>query len=312
MARDGVVNVVERLRDRGFDPRRVGDDSWVARCPARRSADHALAISRNEFNHVVLECRSADNCPYDRIIAALGFTNDHVYAETPDWLIGRWRRVQIQGLSQEVLVLRSSSRVEAVEIPERQGSLQVLSRLASSARLFRSAEGRFCAQVSVNDRLEIHGLMSAGFSDWLIDGYLAGRAEPPSGWAIRRVVGMLAQGPGAIHYRSSRGLRPRRPRERHRRLALFPRPRRSQRQGRRHLRSRLVDRRSIGRPLPSPRGISSASGTGSRRLNRSAAPLRQSLGSGFPPHDCLVDGGPPAGGPLPHPVFGCPVEYRAV
>ena len=30
---------------------------------------------------------------------ALGFTNDHVYAETPDWLISRLRRVPIQPAS---------------------------------------------------------------------------------------------------------------------------------------------------------------------------------------------------------------------
>ena len=74
---------------------------------------------------------------------------------------------------------------------ERQSSVQVLSRLASSARLFRSADGRFCAQVPVGDRLEIYGLKSAAFRDWLIDGYLIDQPEPPSSWAIRRVVGML-------------------------------------------------------------------------------------------------------------------------
>ena len=77
------------------------------------------------------------------------------------------------------------------EKPERQSSVQVLTRLASSARLFRSADGRFCAQVPVGDRLEIYGLRSAGFRDWLIDGYMIGQPEPPSSWAIRRVVGML-------------------------------------------------------------------------------------------------------------------------
>ena len=57
--------------------------------------------------------------------------------------------------------------------------------------MFRSADGRFCAQVPVGDRLEIYGLKSAAFRDWLIDGYLIGQPEPPSSWAIRRVVGML-------------------------------------------------------------------------------------------------------------------------
>jgi hypothetical protein len=70
-------------------------------------------------------------------------------------------------------------------------SIQVLSRLASHAQLFRSADGRFCARVPVGDRLEIFGLTSAGFRDWLIAGFLIYQPEPPSSWAIRRVVGML-------------------------------------------------------------------------------------------------------------------------
>jgi hypothetical protein len=55
----------------------------------------------------------------------------------------------------------------------------------------RPADGHFRAQVRVGDRLEIYGLRSAGFRDWLIDGYMNGQTEPPSSWAIRRVVGML-------------------------------------------------------------------------------------------------------------------------
>ena len=43
-----------------------------------------------------------------------------------------------------------------------------ISELASGARLFRSADGHSCAQVRVGDRLEIYGLRSAGFRDWLI------------------------------------------------------------------------------------------------------------------------------------------------
>ncbi len=40
-------------------------------------------------------------------------------------------------------------------------------------------------------RLEIFGLRSAAFRDWLIDGFLIDQPEPPSHWAIRRVIGML-------------------------------------------------------------------------------------------------------------------------
>jgi energy-coupling factor transporter ATP-binding protein EcfA2 len=231
MVRDGVANVVDRLRDRGFAPRKVGVDTWEARCPMHRSVDHALAITRNEFNHVILECRSTENCQYHSIIRALGFTNEHVYAETSDWLISRLSRVEVQRaffqstaaerppmhpnpLPVEAGAMSGSDRpiepedtvfsasplpeelgrgpdVSSGDNVERMNSVQVLSRLASNAQLFRSADGRFCAQVPVGDRLEIYRLESAAFRDWLIDGFLSDQPEPPSNWAIRRVVGML-------------------------------------------------------------------------------------------------------------------------
>jgi hypothetical protein len=96
MVRDGIANMVIRLQESGFDPHRVGPDSWESRCPAHRSMDCVLSITRNEFNHVVLECRSSENCQHIQIIRALGYTNDHVYAETPDWLIRRLSRVSVQ------------------------------------------------------------------------------------------------------------------------------------------------------------------------------------------------------------------------
>ena len=96
MVRDGVANIVIALQERGYDPRRVGDDAWEVRCPAHRSSEHALSITRNEHNHVVLDCRSAENCPHTRIIGALGLTNELLYAETADWLISRLKRTPIQ------------------------------------------------------------------------------------------------------------------------------------------------------------------------------------------------------------------------
>jgi hypothetical protein len=96
MVRDGVANIVSRLQECGFDPRKVSRDAWESRCPAHRSLDHALSITRNEFNHVVLTCRSAGNCSHVSVIRALGFTNDHVYAETPDWLISQLRRIAVK------------------------------------------------------------------------------------------------------------------------------------------------------------------------------------------------------------------------
>jgi hypothetical protein len=267
MVRDGVANLVIRLQECGFDPRRVGADAWEARCPAHRGADDSLAITRDALNHPVLECRSTQKCPHSQIVRALGIANDHVYAETPDWLIRRLSRVPIQPASftspgpngdneigtsaaegadesartllpqqedanGDAMLASESSSPKAIYPAEREGGpalprprgersaegrmrggsrptfhplsgaengerlerpslVQVLSRIASSARLLRSADGRFCAQVPVGDRSEIYGLKSAGFRDWLIDGYLVDQPEPPSSWAIRRVVGML-------------------------------------------------------------------------------------------------------------------------
>ncbi len=96
MVRDGVANIVSRLRECGRALRKVGHDAWESRCPAHRSLDHALSITRNELNHVVLTCQSAENCTHLSVLRALGFTNDHLYAETPDWLIDQLRRVRVE------------------------------------------------------------------------------------------------------------------------------------------------------------------------------------------------------------------------
>jgi hypothetical protein len=87
--------------------------------------------------------------------------------------------------------IETSSIAEPSDALERLSAVGLLTRLAASARFFRSADGRFCAQVPVGDRLEIYGLRSAALRDWLIDGYLVSHPEPPSSWAIRRVVAML-------------------------------------------------------------------------------------------------------------------------
>ena len=74
---------------------------------------------------------------------------------------------------------------------EGEGAVETLLRLASSARLYRSADGRLHARVPVGDRYEIYGLNSSGFRNWLTEGYFLDRGEPPSQWAIRRVVSLL-------------------------------------------------------------------------------------------------------------------------
>jgi hypothetical protein len=75
--------------------------------------------------------------------------------------------------------------------PDGEKAVDTLLRLASRARLYRSADGRLHARVPVSDRFEIYGLNSLGFRNWLMTGYFGDRREPPSQWAIRRVVGML-------------------------------------------------------------------------------------------------------------------------
>ena len=90
---------------------------------------------------------------------------------------------------------------------EPRSPIQALSKLASSARFFRSADGRFYAQVPVAGRQEIYGLKSAGFRDWLIDVYLTHHTEAPSNWAIRRVVAML-EARARFNRGIARGLRP--------------------------------------------------------------------------------------------------------
>jgi hypothetical protein len=87
---------------------------------------------------------------------------------------------QTVGSALVFLVPKPAAREEPGRDLERVSSVPVLSRLAANARLFRSADGRFCAQVPVGDRLEIYQLKSAEFRDWLIDGYLIDQPEPPS------------------------------------------------------------------------------------------------------------------------------------
>ena len=244
MVRDAVANVVYQLGERGLLRASSGHDVWESRCPAPTEvATTSLSITRNEFNHVVLECRSSEDCQHIRIVrAVLGWTNEHVYAETADWLISRLGRVAIHmsGMAAEVIPRRGGGRgdgragggstelIASLPIEQEPGNLpalpdsnassieetgrnleqvspaQILASLASGARLFRSNDGRFFAQVPVGDRLEIFGLKSAAFRDWLIDGYLAYHPESPVRGGPPR--GRHARGPGAIQCRHSRGL----------------------------------------------------------------------------------------------------------
>jgi hypothetical protein len=86
MARDGVANIVHRLRERGYDPHRVESDAWESRCPVHRGTEHALAITRDDQDRVVVRCRSRQ-CLAQRILSALDLTVTRLYAGTPNWVL---------------------------------------------------------------------------------------------------------------------------------------------------------------------------------------------------------------------------------
>ena len=96
MLRDEVANIVIRLRECGFDPRRVGDDAWESRCPGHGGTENALCITRSEQNQALLECRATQNCHPSKIIGSLGFNNDDVCAQTPEWLIASLKRTEVE------------------------------------------------------------------------------------------------------------------------------------------------------------------------------------------------------------------------
>ncbi len=77
-----------------------------------------------------------------------------------------------------LLHIKRSPSEETGDNLERLSSVELLSTLASSAVFSRSTDGRFCSQVPVGARLEIHGLNSAGFRDWPIDGQVIDQPEP--------------------------------------------------------------------------------------------------------------------------------------
>jgi len=86
----------------------------------------------------------------------------------------------------------TSTKAESdVDARDAGSAVEALLRLASNARIFRSADGRFHAQVPVGDRHEIYGLKSTAFRDWLIDSFHAGRGELPSARAVGRVLALL-------------------------------------------------------------------------------------------------------------------------
>jgi energy-coupling factor transporter ATP-binding protein EcfA2 len=92
----------------------------------------------------------------------------------------------------EVTGIGEVARVEAVEKKsERTRAEDLLFGLASSARFFRGADGRFHARVAVNGRQDIFGLKSKAFRDWLVDGYLSAYLKLPPQRAVQHVLQAL-------------------------------------------------------------------------------------------------------------------------
>ena len=70
-------------------------------------------------------------------------------------------------------------------------AVQRLLRLAEGVRLFRADDGRLFARVPVGHRVEVHGLRSGAFRDWLIGEHFQEFGVLPPDGAIRRVIGAL-------------------------------------------------------------------------------------------------------------------------
>jgi len=69
--------------------------------------------------------------------------------------------------------------------------LDVLLRLASTPRLYRSSDGQLHAQVEARDRVEMLPLRSGDSVDWLTDGYFAECGQPPPERTVQRIVALL-------------------------------------------------------------------------------------------------------------------------
>jgi hypothetical protein len=95
MVRDPLANIVRALKNRGFEPRRIGSDLWESRCPGHESVDHALAIKRAPLNELSLQCCGAPNCPRIRILRVLRLTGDRLYHHTHESLSMELGRTEI-------------------------------------------------------------------------------------------------------------------------------------------------------------------------------------------------------------------------
>jgi hypothetical protein len=68
---------------------------------------------------------------------------------------------------------------------------QMLLRIASSAALYHTAEGRAYASVPINGHTENHEVRSRGFGHWLKHAFYAEQGKPPSSEAMQGALGII-------------------------------------------------------------------------------------------------------------------------
>jgi hypothetical protein len=88
--------MIERLRGRGWQPRKVGHDRWESKCPGHASIDHALALGRAADGKLEVKCRSIESCSLSRIVKKLDLKLDRLFGETAPTLIRRLREMELK------------------------------------------------------------------------------------------------------------------------------------------------------------------------------------------------------------------------
>ena len=96
MQNDPLANMIERLRGRGWQPRKVGHDAWESNCPGHGGRDHALALRRTADGKLDVKCRSVEQCSLSRIVKRLDTRIDNLFHETKPALIRKLREEEIE------------------------------------------------------------------------------------------------------------------------------------------------------------------------------------------------------------------------
>ena len=93
--------------------------------------------------------------------------------------------------SENAMMPTSTNDESAAVVRAAESAAEALFSVASTASYFRSPDGRFHAQVPVEDRHEVFGLKSPAFHDWLIESYRRDRGQLPADSSVRGVVRAL-------------------------------------------------------------------------------------------------------------------------